>query len=103
MIMAGQIIVNGKIIKKSGEIYNFDSNIVIKKLTPQWVSRGALKLIHAIKFFNIRVENLVCLDIGSSTGGFTEVLLNYNARKIFAVDLCTNQLHEKLKKEKKNY
>jgi len=101
MIMAGQIFVNSQLVKKSGEIYRCDSKITVKRLTPRWVSRGALKLIHAIKYFNIQIENFTCLDIGASTGGFTDVLLNYKAAKIFAVDVGFNQLHERLKKEQK--
>ena len=101
MIMAGQVIVNDKIITKSGNVFFEDSNIIIKNLHPNWVSRGALKLLKAIEYFNIKIQNKVCLDIGSSTGGFSEVLLKNNANKIFSIDVGTNQLHEKLKKEKK--
>ena len=101
MIIAGQIFVDGKLVKKSGEIYNFFSKIKVKNLQPQWVSRGALKIIHAIKHFNINIEDLICLDIGASTGGFTDVLLSYKAKKIYAVDVGHNQLHEKLKTEKR--
>ncbi len=101
MIMAGQITVDNKIITKSGTCISVDSKITIKKLHPTWVSRGALKLIKAIQHFNIIIKDKVCLDIGSSTGGFTEVLLKNNAKKIYSVDVGTNQLHEKLKKERK--
>ena len=98
MIMAGQISINGKTVFKSGEAYKEDVNIITTKLHPQWVSRGALKLYHAIKNFNIEATNLVCLDLGASTGGFTEVLLSKKVKKIYAVDVGSNQLHEKLKK-----
>ncbi len=101
MIMAGQVIVNDKIVTKSGNNFVEDAKIVIKKLHPSWVSRGALKLLKAIQNFDIKIKNKICLDIGSSTGGFSEVLLKNNAKKIFSVDVGTNQLHEKLKKEKK--
>ena len=101
MIMAGQVLVNDKIMTKSGSTFLEDCKIIIKKLHPDWVSRGALKLLEAIKIFKIDILDKVCLDIGSSTGGFTEVLLSNNAKKIFAVDVGTNQLHEKLRKEKK--
>ena len=101
MIMAGQISVNNKIVTKSGINFSEDSKISVTKLHPTWVSRGALKLIKAIDHFNIIIENKVCLDIGSSTGGFSEVLLKNNAKKIYSVDVGTNQIHEKLKKEKK--
>ena len=101
MIMAGQVYVNDKIITKSGNSFNENSKIIIKQLHPPWVSRGAFKLLKAIDHFKIDVENKICLDIGSSTGGFTEVLLKKNAKKIYSIDVGTNQLHEKLKKEKK--
>ena len=101
MIMAGQVYVNDKIITKSGNSFNENSKIKIKQLHPPWVSRGAFKLLKAIDHFKIDIENKICLDIGSSTGGFTEVLLKKNAKKIYSVDVGTNQLHEKLKKEKK--
>ena len=100
-IMAGQVFVEGQIVKKSGETYFSDSNITLKRLNKQWVSRGSLKILHVIKYFNLKIDDFICLDIGASTGGFTEVLLNYNAKKIFAVDVGKNQLHERLKKEKR--
>ena len=100
MIMAGQVTVNDDIITKSGIAIKEDSKIIIKKLHPTWVSRGALKLLKAIETFEVKIQNKICLDIGSSTGGFTEVLLKNKAKKIFAIDVGTNQLHENLKKEK---
>ncbi len=100
MIMAGQVIVNDRIITKSGNSFEEDSKITIKKLHPDWVSRGAFKLLKAIETFKIEISNKVCLDIGSSTGGFTHVLLSKKAKKIFAVDVGTNQLHENLRKQK---
>ena len=101
MIMAGQVYVDNKKVLKSGEIFESDIEIFIKNLHPQWVSRGSLKLIHAIKKFNLNFKDYTCLDIGASTGGFTEVLLNQNVNKVYAIDVGKNQLHEKLKKEKK--
>ncbi len=98
IIMAGQVTVNDKIITKSGNAFDLNSKIIITQLQPTWVSRGALKLLKAIEFFEINIKNKVCLDIGSSTGGFTEVLFKNNAKKIFSIDVGTNQLHEKLKK-----
>jgi len=101
MIMAGQIRVDGKKITKSGTIIDPESEILVSNLHSEWVSRGANKIIHAINFFEINIQDYICLDIGSSTGGFTEVLLKKNAKKIYSVDVGTNQLHEKLKKEKR--
>jgi len=96
MIMAGQIFIEGKKVLKSGELYQENIEIIFNNLHPQWVSRGALKLICALEYFKIDVNNFKCLDIGASTGGFTDVLLSKNVKKIFSVDVGTNQLHEKL-------
>ena len=101
MIMAGQISINGKKVLKSGELYEINADIVKTNLHPQWVSRGALKLLYVLQSFNIDVKDSICLDLGASTGGFTEVLLSKNAKKIYAVDVGTNQLHEKLRKHTK--
>ena len=101
MVMAGQITVNQKKVKKSGELFSEDVNIYSKDISHEWVSRGAYKIIEAINFFKINIKDKICLDIGSSTGGFTQVLLKKGARKIYSVDVGKNQLHEKLIKEKK--
>ena len=101
MIMAGQVSVEGKIINKSGFNISPYSLIEIKNLGPKWVSRGAYKLIKALDENNINVENQVCLDLGASTGGFTDVLIQRGAKKVFSVDVGTNQLHEKLKNDKR--
>ena len=100
MIMAGQVFVEGKVINKSGYNIHPDAKIKIKDIGPEWVSRGAYKLIRALDENNIKVDNKTCMDLGASTGGFTEVLVKRNAKKVFAVDVGTNQLHEKLKKMK---
>ena len=100
MIMAGQVCVEDKVINKSGYNINPDAKIKIKDIGPEWVSRGAYKLIKALDENNIKVDNKICMDLGASTGGFTEVLVKRNAKKVFAVDVGTNQLHEKLKKMK---
>ncbi|MDC0342942.1 TlyA family RNA methyltransferase [Alphaproteobacteria bacterium] len=101
MIMAGQVFVEGKLISKSGFNINHNATIEIKNLGPKWVSRGAIKLITALEKNKIIVKNKICIDLGSSTGGFTDVLIQSGADKVYAVDVGTNQLHEKLKKNKK--
>ena len=101
MIMAGQVFVEGKIINKSGFNINSNAEIEIKNLGPKWVSRGAEKLLTALEKNKIIVKNKICIDLGSSTGGFTDVLIQSGADKVYAVDVGTNQLHEKLKKNKK--
>jgi len=98
MIMAGQVFVDSIKINKSGYNIKNDSLIEIKNLGPEWVSRGAMKLIKALDTHQIQVSNKICIDLGSSTGGFTDVLIQRGAKKVYAVDVGTNQLHEKLKK-----
>ena len=98
MIMAGQVFVDSIKINKSGYNIKSDSLIEIKHLGPEWVSRGAMKLIKALDTHQIQVSNKICIDLGSSTGGFTDVLIQRGAKKVYAVDVGTNQLHEKLKK-----
>ena len=98
MIMAGQVFVEGVLVNKSGLNIKPDALIKVKDIGPEWVSRGAYKLIKALEENNIKVENKICMDLGASTGGFTEVLISRNAKKVYAVDVGTNQLHEKLKK-----
>jgi 23S rRNA (cytidine1920-2'-O)/16S rRNA (cytidine1409-2'-O)-methyltransferase len=101
MIMAGQVCVEGKIINKSGFNININAAIEINTLGPKWVSRGAIKLLTALEKNEIIVKNKICIDLGSSTGGFTDVLIQSGAEKVYAVDVGTNQLHEKLKKNDK--
>ena len=101
MIMAGQVFVEGKNINKSGFNISDNATIEIKNLGPKWVSRGANKLLTALEQNKIIVKNKICIDLGSSTGGFTDVLIQSGAKKVYAVDVGTNQLHEKLKENNK--
>ncbi len=98
MIMAGQVFVDGIRIEKSGFNIRNEAEIEIKKLNSEWVSRGAIKLISALDKNKINVKDKICIDLGSSTGGFTDVLIQSGAKKVYAIDVGTNQLHEKLKK-----
>ena len=101
LIMAGQVYSNNKIVQKSGEFFHYDVNIKIIRKNDNWVSRGALKIEPIIINHKIEVKDKICLDIGSSTGGFSEVLLKYGAKKIYAVDVGYGQLHERIKKNSK--
>jgi len=94
-IKAGRVIVNGKVQTKSSAKIRGTDDIHAEQEHP-WVSRGGMKLDHAIKVFNVDAKKRVCLDIGSSTGGFTEVLLTNGAHVIYAVDVGKAQLHSKL-------
>ncbi len=93
------VCVNEKIITKNS--YEITNETILINDTNQYVSRGAYKLLDAIKNFNINVCNKVCLDIGASTGGFSDVLLQEGALNVYAVDVGTNQLHPKIKNNAK--
>ncbi len=99
-IMSGNVFVDGVKIEKAGTYVNENSHIEIKEKMP-YVSRGALKLKKAIEKFNINVKDKICLDIGSSTGGFVDLLLEKGAKKVYAVDVNVKQLHYRLSKNKK--
>ena len=96
MITSGNIYINGKLAQKSSDLYSAENKIILKKLDKDWVSKGAFKLLHALDYFKIDVFNFKCLDIGASTGGFSQVLLSRNANKIYSVDVGTNQMSKKL-------
>jgi len=94
-IKNGNIRINGDIIKKSS--FKVSENDKIEVLGETFVSRSAWKLKNYIDKYGVDVENLIALDIGSSTGGFSEILLNYGVKKIVCVDVGKNQLHKKIK------
>lgn len=99
LILAGKVIVNDVKITKAGEEIAEDALIRVSEPEHPYVSRGALKLIQAIEDFQIKIENKICMDVGASTGGFTEVLLLNGAKKIFAVDVGINQLDWKIRSD----
>ena len=97
LIKNEMVFVNGKLIKKpSAQIDKNDTVEVIGK-DIKWVSRGGLKLEKALKFWKINPRGWTCLDIGASTGGFTDVLIAKKAKKVYAIDVGHDQLDEKLK------
>jgi 23S rRNA (cytidine1920-2'-O)/16S rRNA (cytidine1409-2'-O)-methyltransferase len=95
-IEAGLVSVAGKVITKPADMFEKDVEIVAEAAHP-WVGRGALKLIHALDLWPVAVEGRVALDVGASTGGFTEVLLSRGAETVFAVDVGRDQLHATLR------
>ncbi|MDC8900908.1 TlyA family RNA methyltransferase [Metamycoplasma hyosynoviae] len=99
LIMQGKVFANGNKVLLKTETYKEEVKIEITEniFEKKYVSRGAYKLLEAIGLFNIEIEDKVCLDIGSSTGGFVQVLLENNAKKIYAVDVGTNQLDYSLR------
>ncbi|MCP5468487.1 MAG: TlyA family RNA methyltransferase [Deltaproteobacteria bacterium] len=100
LIMAGKVIVNDQRVEKASQLYFPDKiDIRLKQKDHPYVSRGALKLEGAIKNLDIDVNGMVCLDIGSSTGGFTDYLLRSGAQRVYAFDCGTGQLHESLRSD----
>ena len=100
-IMAGLVSAEGHKLEKPGQQVAADANIELKGKDHPWVSRGGLKLDHALKHFDLDVTGKVAIDVGSSTGGFTDVLLENGAAKVFAVDSGTNQLAWKLRQDER--
>ena len=96
-IMAGNVYLGERRINKPGEMLPAESILDLRSPDHPWVSRGGLKLEHAMAYFDISVTNLVCLDVGASTGGFTDVLLTNGAAKVYAVDVGKGQLAWKLR------
>ncbi|MBN8819497.1 MAG: TlyA family RNA methyltransferase [Sphingomonas sp.] len=97
LIMAGNVLVGDKPVDKAGQTVAEDAPITLKGRDHPWVSRGGLKLAHALAHFALDVTGLVAMDVGSSTGGFTDVLLTHGAARVYAVDSGTNQLAWKLR------
>jgi len=91
------VLVNGKLITKAGKKFPTDVEIILLEEEIPWFSRGALKLLKAIEEWNIDFNNKVVMDVGASTGGFTEVVLHHGAKQVFCVDVGSKQLHEKIK------
>lgn len=101
MILAGTVLVNEQRAEKAGQNVRPDAVIRIKGETLRYVGRGGLKLEGALRDFAISVENAICLDVGASTGGFTDCLLQHGAARVYAVDVGHNQLVWKLRTDER--
>jgi 23S rRNA (cytidine1920-2'-O)/16S rRNA (cytidine1409-2'-O)-methyltransferase len=99
LILAGSVFSGEKRIAKAGDLLAEDAPLEVKGRDHPWVSRGGVKLDHGLTHFAFDVAGAVALDIGSSTGGFTDVLLSRGAAKVYAVDVGTNQLAWKLRQD----
>jgi len=99
LILAGVVSCGERRVDKPGEQLAADAILALKGRNHPWVSRGGVKLAHAFDHFRITVEGSVALDIGASTGGFTEVLLSRGARRVYAVDVGHGQLAWKLRQD----
>lgn len=98
LIRAGEVLAGGHAASKPG--HKFDVGILLEvKARPRFVGRGGEKLEAAFKTFDLNVDGLVCLDIGASTGGFTDCLLQHGASRVYAVDVGNGQLHWKLRND----
>jgi len=103
LVMAGVVLVNEKRIEKSSQEFLPDDKIRIKGKSDEirYVGRGGLKLEKALQEFHIRPSTYICLDVGASTGGFTDCLLQNGAKKVVTVDVGTNQLVWKLRNDER--
>jgi 23S rRNA (cytidine1920-2'-O)/16S rRNA (cytidine1409-2'-O)-methyltransferase len=99
MLMAGMVFLETKRLDKPGQQVPIGSNIEVKGKKHPWVSRGGLKLEKAIIEFNLNCNSIIALDIGASTGGFTDVLLTKGAERVYAVDVGHGQLDWKLRQD----
>ena len=99
LLMAGLVFVGGQRVDKPGQKVPADAVIEVKGRDHPWVGRGGVKLDGAIRLFGLDPTGAVAMDIGSSTGGFTQVLLHYGAAHVFAVDVGTNQLDWRLRND----
>lgn len=99
LILSGNVLIGTKRADKAGQPVRDDAEIILKGQEHPWVSRGGLKLAKAIETFGLSPEGVCALDVGASTGGFTDVLLHHGAAKVFAVDVGHGQLAWKLRQD----
>jgi 23S rRNA (cytidine1920-2'-O)/16S rRNA (cytidine1409-2'-O)-methyltransferase len=99
LIMAGLVFMDTRRIDKAGDMLSEDAALILKGQDHPWVSRGGLKLSHALAEFDLSAAGRICLDVGASTGGFTDVLLAAGAAWVYAVDVGHGQLAWKLRSD----
>lgn len=99
LIRSGNVFAGERRIDKPGTPVSSDTDLVVRGREHPWVSRGGLKLDHALKHFGLEVDGVTALDVGASTGGFTDVLLTRGAAKVYAVDVGYGQLNWKLRSD----
>lgn len=102
LILAGKVLVDGQVVTKAGHAFDpATAEVALKEADHPYVSRGALKLIKGLETFGISPEGKVALDIGASTGGFTDVLLRRGARRVYAIDVGYGQLAWSLRQDER--
>ena len=99
LILSGRVMVDHQPVDKPGTLVPADANIRLKGDEIPFVSRGGLKLEHALNEFQINLERHVCMDVGASTGGFTDCMLQHGAKQVFAVDVGYGQLAWKIRND----
>jgi 23S rRNA (cytidine1920-2'-O)/16S rRNA (cytidine1409-2'-O)-methyltransferase len=99
LIMSGVVYSGERKLTSAGEKVSEDLSIDVRGREHPWVSRGGMKLAHGLAHFNLDPKGWVCVDVGASTGGFTDVLLHHGAAKVYAVDVGYGQLADKLRKD----
>lgn len=99
LINIGGVTVNGKLAKPSLEVTDADRIELNELMLPKYVGRGALKLEGALERWDIGLDGMTCIDIGASTGGFTDCMLQHGAARVYAVDVGSGQLHERLRND----
>ncbi|HEV8615013.1 MAG TPA: TlyA family RNA methyltransferase [Methylomirabilota bacterium] len=97
-ILAGEVLVDGQRVDKAGSLISTEAEIELKGRSP-YVSRGGEKLAHALDHFQTKIQGKFCIDVGASTGGFTDCLLQRGAVRVYAVDVGTGQLDDRLRKD----
>ncbi len=97
LIIEGKVFVNGNKVEKPGSMVDENSEVTLCGETIPYVSRGGLKLEHAIKHFNIDIKDKVAMDVGASTGGFTDCILQHGAKRVYAIDVGYGQIAWKLR------
>ncbi len=97
LIMTGNVFVGSERIEKPGQQINVDADLRVKGEPLKYVSRGGLKLEKIIECFDIDIKDKICMDVGASTGGFTDCMLQHGAKKVYSIDVGTNQLAYKLR------
>ena len=95
-LMAGEVTVDGRLVDKAGALVNPGAGVEVET-PPPYVGRGGVKLAHALQTFALNVNGTTTLDVGSSTGGFTDCLLQHGAARVYAVDVGYGQLHMRLR------
>lgn len=100
-VMAGKVLVDNHRVDKIGQIVPADSEVLVKGLEQKYVGKGGLKLEGALVDFNIDVTDKIALDVGASTGGFTDCLLQHGVAKVYAIDVGFGQLAGKLRTDER--